>query len=98
MEKYLLELITMISKRKDENMKKELLETIDETVENICKWANEEFKPMKTSSRDVMLHHIDETNGQTNKQFERKIKIIYALSELLQARANIKNMTKINNK
>ena len=70
-------------------MKKELLETIDETVGNICKWANEEFKPMKISSRDVMLHHIDETNGQTNKQFERKLKIIYALSELLQARASI---------
>ena len=75
-------------------MKKDLLETIDETVENICKWANEEFKPMKTSSRDVMLRHMDDTNGQTNKQFERKLKIIYALSELLQARASIKEYGK----
>ena len=73
--------------RKDENMKKELLETIDETVENICKWTNEEFKPMKTLTRDVMLHH--DTNRQTNKQFERKLKNIYALSEVLQARASI---------
>ena len=71
MDKYVLELIIMISKRKDGNMKK--------------------FKPMKTSTRDVMLHYIDETNGKTNKQFEKQLKIIYALSELLQARASIEN-------
>ena len=77
-----------------ETWKKELLEFIDETVENICKWLNEEFKPMKTSTRDVMLHHIDDTNVQTNKQFENQLKIIYALSELLQSMASIEKYGK----
>ena len=75
-------------------MKKELLETIDETVENICKWVNEEFKSKKISSRDVMLHHIDGNDEQTDDRFENKLKIIAALSELLQARASIEKYGK----
>ena len=52
-------------------MKKELLETIDETVENICKWANEEFKPKKITNRDLMFRHIEGNDRQTNDRFEK---------------------------
>ena len=70
MENNVLELIIMISKRKDENMKKELLEVIDETVENICKWANKEFKPKEITRRDALLHYID---GNDEKEYIKKI-------------------------
>ena len=80
--------------RKDENMKKELLDTIDEAIENICKWANKEFKPKEVSHREMMLHHIDGNDEQTDDRFENKLKIIAALSELLQARASIEKYGK----
>ena len=51
-------------------MKKELLEVIDETVENICKWANKEFKPKEITRRDVLLHYID---GNDEKEYIKKI-------------------------
>lgn len=35
-------------------MKKELLEIIDETVGNVCKWANDEFKQKKITSRELI--------------------------------------------
>ena len=94
MEKYVLELITMISKRKDENMKKELLEAIDETVENICKWANKEFKPKEITRRDALLHYIDGNDDQKDDCLDRQLRIIDSLSELLQARASIENNRK----
>ena len=75
-------------------MKKELLETIDETVENICKWANKEFKPKEVSHREMMLHHIDGNDEQADDRFEKQLKIIYALSELLQVRASIEKYGK----
>ena len=72
-------------------MKKELLETIDETVENICKWANEEFKEKKLTSRDVLLQ-LEENNADSeNETLDKKLRIVSCLSELLQARANIEN-------
>ncbi len=69
-------------------MKKELLETIDETVENICKWANEEFKEKKLTSREVMLK-LEETDESKENAFNKKIEIINTLSKILQARADI---------
>ena len=40
-------------------MKKELLETIDVTIENIFKWANNEFKQEKKStSRDIITSEL----------------------------------------
>ena len=75
-------------------MKKELLETIYETVENICKWANQEFIPKKMTNRDLMLHHIDGNDDQKDDCLDIKLRIIDSLSELLQARASIENNRK----
>ena len=72
-------------------MKKELLETIDETVENICKWANNEFKEKKLTSRDVLMQLDKDNEDSENESLDKKIRIISCLSELLQARANIEN-------
>jgi len=69
-------------------MKKELLETIDETVENICKWTNEEFKKKKLTSREVMLK-LEETDESKENTYNKKIEIINTLSKILQARADI---------
>lgn len=74
-------------------MKKELLETIDETVENICKWANEEFKQKKLTSRDV-IQQLEESDKSKNEKFENQLRIIDLLSELLQARASIEKYGK----
>lgn len=71
-------------------MKNELLEIIDETVENICKWANKEFKEKKLTSRDV-IQQLEESDKSKNDKFEKQLRIIEHLSELLQARANIEN-------
>ena len=72
-------------------MKKELLETIDETVENICKWANNEFKEKKLTSRDVLMQLDKDNEDSENESLDKKLRIISCLSELLQARANIEN-------
>ena len=69
-------------------MKKELLETIDETVENICKWANKEFNEKKPSSRDIMLR-LEESDESKEKSFNKKIEILNTLSNILHARAEI---------
>lgn len=75
-------------------MKKELLETIDTTIENICRWANKEFeekKPLnKTVSRDMLIELAQDTK-RDNKDFNTKIKIIQSISNLLQARAVIES-------
>lgn len=70
-------------------MKKELLETIDETIENICKWANNEFKEKKLTSRDVLLQL--EENEDSKNDTDKKLEIIKCLSELLQSRENMEN-------
>ena len=75
-------------------MKKELLETIDETVENICKWANKEFKPKEITRRDILLRHVDGNDDQTYDRLDRQLKIIDSLSELLQARSSIEKYGK----
>ena len=80
--------------RKDVNMKKELLEAIDETVENICKWANKEFKPKEITRRDVLLRHVDGNDDKTYDCLDRQLKIIDSLSELLQARLSIEKYGK----
>lgn len=72
-------------------MKKELLETIDEAVENICKWANNEFKEKKLTSRDVLMQLDKDNEVSENETLDKKLRIIGCLSELLQARANIEN-------
>ena len=69
-------------------MKKELLATIDETVENICKWANEEFKEKKPTSHDIMLR-LDESDDSKEKNFNKKIEMFNTLSNILHARAEI---------
>lgn len=76
-------------------MKKELLETIDVTIDNIFKWANNEFKQeKKTTSRD-MLHQLDENfddDKLKNEVFEKKLKVIKHLSELMQLRIGLENI------
>lgn len=76
-------------------MKKELLETIDVTIDNIFKWANNEFKQeKKTTSRDI-LRQLDENFDDDkfkNEVFEKKLKVIKYLSELLQSRVSIENI------
>lgn len=76
-------------------MKKELLETIDVTIDNIFKWANNEFKQeKKTTSRD-MLHKLDENfddDKLKNEVFEKKLKVIKHLSELMQLRIGLENI------
>ena len=42
----------------------------------------------------MILHHIDGNDEQTDDRFENKLKIIAALSELLQARASIEKYGK----
>ena len=74
-------------------MKKELLETIDETIENICKWANNEFKEKKLTSRDVLLQL--EKNEDSKKDTDKKLEIIKCLSELLQSRENMENTIRV---
>ena len=69
-------------------MNKKLLETIDSTINNICKWADKEFVEPKKTSRDVLLS-LDKDEEFNNDDFEKKIKIINSLSRLIQARANI---------
>ena len=64
-------------------------------VENICKWANNEFKQeKKTTSRD-MLHQLDENfddDKLKNEVFEKKLKVIKHLSELMQLRIGLENI------
>lgn len=76
-------------------MKKELLETIDITIDNIFKWANSEFKQeKKTISRD-MLHQLDENfddDKLKNEVFEKKLKVINHLSELMKLRIGLENI------
>lgn len=69
-------------------MNNELLETIDATINNICKWAGKEFVEPKKTSRDVLLD-LDKDERFNNEEFERKIKIINSLSRLIEARENI---------
>lgn len=45
-------------------MKKELLEIIDETVGNVCKWANDEFKQKKITSRELMRQLEESDNSK----------------------------------
>lgn len=73
-------------------MNKELLVTIDETIENICKWTNEKFKPKKISNRDMMMRHIDGNDESTDENFDEILRIIDSLSKLLQVRANLENI------
>lgn len=71
-------------------MNKKLLETIDGTINNICKWADKEFVESKKTSRDVLLS-LDKDEESNDKDFEKKIKIINSLSRLIQARADVEN-------
>lgn len=76
-------------------MKKELLETIDVTIENIFKWANNEFKQEKKSTSRDMLHQLDENfddDKLKNEVFEKKLKVINHLSELMQLRIGLENI------
>ena len=76
-------------------MKKELLETIDVTTENIFKWANNEFKQEKKSTSHDMLHQLDENfddDKLKNEVFERKLKVINHLSELMKLRIGLENI------
>lgn len=72
-------------------MNKKLLETIDGTINNICKWADKEFVEPKKASRDVLLS-LDKDKEVNNEDFEKKIKIINSLSRLVQARADMENI------
>ena len=76
-------------------MKKELLETIDVTIENILKWANNEFKQEKKSTSRDMLHQLDENfddDKLKNEVFEKKLKVINHLSELMKLRIGLENI------
>ena len=76
-------------------MKKELLETIDVTIENIFKWANNEFKQEKKSTSRDMLHQLDENfddDKLKNEVFEKKLKVINHLSELMKLRIGLENI------
>ena len=76
-------------------MKKELLETIDVTIENIFKWANNEFKQEKESTSRDMLHQLDENfddDKLKNEVFEKKLKVINHLSELMKLRIGLENI------
>lgn len=73
-------------------MDKELIKTIDATIENICKWADKEFTKKELTYYDLMkMLDSDKHNSQeeSNNTFNRKLKLINSISELLQARANI---------
>lgn len=67
-------------------MEKGLLKTIDETIENICKWANKEFQESKQGYREMMLS-LDNDDKVDVDDFERKLKVIHCISELLEAKA-----------
>ena len=71
-------------------MNKKLLETIDGTINNICKWADKEFVEPKKTSHDVLLS-LDKDEEFNNEDFEKKIKIINSLSQLIHARADMEN-------
>ena len=72
-------------------MNKKLLETIDGAINNICKWADEEFVEPKKTSRDVLLS-LDKDEESNDDDFEKKIKIINSLSRLIQVRADMGNI------
>lgn len=71
-------------------MKKDLIETIDVTIMNVCKWADKNFVEKKMSQRDLLrdLDTIDDKKFN-EQDFTKKIQIINSLSELLKSRAAI---------
>lgn len=73
------------------NNEQKLLETIDGTINNICKWVDKEFVEPKKTSRDVLLS-LDKDEESNDEDFEKKIKIINSLSRLIQVRTDMGNI------